>query len=76
MIIAQDLTDGNTDDARTALDLIDEVDGDMASLTADAAYDTIAIYDAAAARGATSFRQECQQRDRTDPTLAIARSDE
>ncbi len=31
---------------------IDEVEGDIASFTADAAYDTIAIYDAVAARGA------------------------
>ena len=46
------LTGGNADDARTALGLIDEVDADMASVTADAAYDTLAIYDAAAARGA------------------------
>jgi hypothetical protein len=52
MIIAEVLTDGNADDARTALGLIDEVDGDMASFTADAAYDTIAIYEAAGARGA------------------------
>ncbi len=52
VIVAEVLTDGNADDARTALGLIDEVDGDMASFTADAAYDTIAIYDAAAARGA------------------------
>jgi IS5 family transposase len=52
VIVAEVLTDGNADDARTALVLIDEVDGDMASFTADAAYDTIAIYDAAAARGA------------------------
>ena len=52
VIVAEVLTDGNADDARTALGLIDEVDGDMASFTADAAYDTTAIYDAAAARGA------------------------
>jgi len=52
VIIAEVLTDGNADDARTALGLIDEVDGDLASFTADAAYDTIAIYDAAAERGA------------------------
>jgi hypothetical protein len=51
VIIAEVLTDGNADDARTALGLIDEMD-DVASFTADAAYDTIAIYDAATARGA------------------------
>ncbi len=38
VIVAEILTDGNADDARTALGLIDEVDRDMASFTADAAY--------------------------------------
>jgi IS5 family transposase len=52
MIIAAVLTDGNADDARTALGLIVAVDGELASFTADAAYDTIAIYDAAVARDA------------------------
>jgi hypothetical protein len=52
VIVAEVLTDGNADDARTALGLIDDVDGEIASFTADAAYDTIAIYDAAAAHGA------------------------
>ncbi len=52
MIVAEALTDGNADDARSAPGLIDDVDGDIASLTADAAYDTTAIYNAAAARRA------------------------
>jgi IS5 family transposase len=52
VIVAEALTDGNADDAKTALDFIDRVGGDIASLTADAAYDTLAIYDASAARGA------------------------
>jgi IS5 family transposase len=51
VIVAEVLTDGNADDARTALGLIDEMD-EIESFTADAAYDTIAIYDAAAAHGA------------------------
>ena len=50
VIVAGTLTDGNTDDAKTALDLIDEIEGDISSVTADAAYDTLAIYHAAAAR--------------------------
>ena len=41
------------DDATTALDLIDKVEGDVSCLTADAAYDTRGIYEAAGARGAT-----------------------
>jgi hypothetical protein len=46
------LTDGCADDARAALELIDMVDGDIESLTADPANDTLDIYDASAARGA------------------------
>ncbi len=41
VIVAQVLTDGNTDDAVTGLSLIEEVGGDIASFTADAACDTI-----------------------------------
>jgi IS5 family transposase len=52
VIVAEVLTDGNADDAKTAQSLMDQVAGDLASFTADAAYDTIAIYDAAAERGA------------------------
>jgi IS5 family transposase len=52
VIVAEVLTDGNADDPNTALDLLDEIENDLASFTADAAYDTIAIYEAAAARGA------------------------
>jgi hypothetical protein len=52
VIVAQALTNGNTDDAATGLGLIDAIEGDISSFTADAAYDTIAIYDAAGARGA------------------------
>jgi hypothetical protein len=50
-IIAQTLTHGSADDARTAMDLIDGIEDDIASFTADAAYDTLAIYDVSAARG-------------------------
>ena len=49
VIIAEALTEGHVDDATTALHLIDAVDGDIASVTADGAYDSIAIYDAAGA---------------------------
>jgi len=51
-IVAGALTHGSADDAKTAVDFIDEVESDIRSFTADAAYDTIAIYDAAEARGA------------------------
>jgi len=52
LIVAEALTHGSADDAKTAVDFIDEVENDVQSFTADAAYDTIAIYDAAEARGA------------------------
>ena len=52
VIVAQVLTDGNADDAVTGVGLIDDVEGSIASFTADAAYDTVAIYEAAGARGA------------------------
>ena len=52
VIVAHALTGGHVDDATTALDLIDTVEGDVSCLTADAAYDTRGIYEAAGARGA------------------------
>jgi len=51
-IVAQVLTDSKVDDARTGLDLIEQVEGKVACITADPAYDTIAIYDAVLVRGA------------------------
>ena len=51
VIIAQTLTDATVDDAAIGLTLIREVDGALASVTGDAAYDTVAFYDAATARG-------------------------
>ena len=51
-IVAHTLTDSNADDAPTGLKLIDAVNGDISSVTADGAYDTIAIYEAAAVHGA------------------------
>ena len=52
-IVAHVLTDGSVDDATTALTLIEAVDSVVSRFTADGAYDTIAIYQAAGARGAT-----------------------
>jgi IS5 family transposase len=53
VIIAHALTEGTVDDATTAIALIKAVDGGIASITGDAAYDAFAFYDAAGARGAT-----------------------
>ena len=52
-IVAHALTESAVDDATTGIGLIAGVDADLARVTADAAYDTIAFYDAAGARGAT-----------------------
>ena len=53
VIVAQALTDAHLDDATMGVTLIRKVDGDISSVTADSAYDTIAVYEAAGVRGAT-----------------------
>jgi IS5 family transposase len=52
-IVAHALTEATVDDATTGIDLMEAVHGDLASVTADAAYDTVAFYEAARAQGAT-----------------------
>ena len=52
VIVAHALTDAQADDAMTGITLIDAVEGALASVTGDAAYDTVAFYEAAGARGA------------------------
>jgi hypothetical protein len=52
VIVAQALTDATTDDALTGITLMEAVDREVASVTADPAYDTIAFYDAATEHGA------------------------
>jgi IS5 family transposase len=51
-IIAQVLTDSSVDDPSTGLKILNGVRGKPSSVTGDAAYDTVAIYDAASSRGA------------------------
>jgi IS5 family transposase len=53
VIVAHALTEATVDDATTAIELIKAVHGGVASVTGDAAYDSMAFYDAAGARGAT-----------------------
>jgi len=48
VIVAEVLTDGDVNDAKAALDLIDGVKCCITSITADAAYDTLALYEASA----------------------------
>ena len=52
-IVTYALTDSTGDDATTGVGLIQVVDDDIARVTADAAYDTVAFYEAAGVRGAT-----------------------
>ena len=63
------LTGATGDDATTALDLRDAVDGPLVRVTADAAYDTVAVYEASRARGATVVIPPA----RTRTSLATAR---
>jgi hypothetical protein len=83
VIVARILTDGDVNDARTALALIDNVEGEIESLTADAAYDTLGIYSASAARGvevvippsksATRSRQRRSRSSARDRTIMRVR---
>ena len=47
------LTEATGDDATTTLNLLTAVEGSLVRVTADAAYDTVAVYETAGARGAT-----------------------
>ena len=47
------LTEETGEDATTALDLLTAVEGPLVRVTADAAYDTVGVYETAGARGAT-----------------------
>jgi hypothetical protein len=51
-IVGHALTAATVDDATAGIELIEAVDGAIRSVTADGAYDTIAIYEAATVRGA------------------------
>ena len=46
------MAEAPADDAITGISLVDEVDGHLTRVTADPAYDTLAFYGAAGARGA------------------------
>ena len=53
MILVHTLTEATGDAATTALDLLTAVEGPLVRVTADAASDTVAVYETATARGAT-----------------------
>ena len=52
VIVAQALTEATVDDATVGIELIGAAAGDVPSVMADAAYDTVAFYEAASARHA------------------------
>ena len=53
VIVAHALTEPTVDAATIGIDLIETVDDEIARVTADAAYDTVAFYEAAGMRDAT-----------------------
>ena len=69
-ILVHTLTEATGDDATTALDLLNAVDGPLVRITADAAYDTVAVYETVTARGATVVIPPARDGDRP---LATAR---
>ena len=78
VIVAHVLTEATVDDATVGIDLIGAAAGDIASVTADAAYDTVAFYEAASARTRgwscrRPGRRRCRAADRAR-VRAIARS--
>ncbi len=53
VILVHTLTEATGDDATTALDLLTAVESPLVRVTADAASDTVAVYETPTARGAT-----------------------
>jgi IS5 family transposase len=76
IVVAEALTKGNVDDSNTALSLIDKMKVPISSFTADAAYDTTAIYEAAGVRGAKVVvpPRKTATRSRQRSTLPSARN--
>ena len=77
VIVALALTETCVDDVTTGSTLIEEVDGVLGRVTANAAYDTIGFYEAAGPRGATVVvlpTSTATEADRLDtlPTLSYA----
>ena len=69
VIVACALTEPTADDAMTGISLVDEVDGHLTRVTADPAYDTLAFYGAAGARGALLHESSLARTMPTDRIL-------
>ena len=76
VIVAHALTEPTGDDATIGIDLIERVDDEIARVTADAAYDTVAFYEAAGMRDATVVvpPSKTASVSRRRPAVARARS--
>ena len=74
VIVAHARTAATGDDATTGVELIEAVNDDIASVTADAAYDTVGFYDAAGARGATGVVPADQDGQGVPTEAAVERS--
>ena len=70
VISVHTLTEETGDDATTALDLLTAVEGPLVRVTADAAYDTVAVYETA---GGAGVRQSLSHRTGRRTYLATAR---
>ena len=68
------LTEETGDDATTALDLLTAVDGPLVRVTADAAYDTVAVYETAGGAGCDGRRPTGQDGERLCPRPTVARA--
>ena len=66
------LTEETGDEATTALDLLTAVEGPLVRVTADAAYDTVAVYETAGALGGDSRRPTGQDGERLWAPPAVA----
>ena len=68
------LTEATGDDATTALDLLTAVEGPLVRVTADAAYDTVAVYETAGGAGCDGRHPTGQDGERLWPRPAVARA--
>ena len=88
VIVAHALTEPTVDAATIGIDLIETVDDEIARVTADAAYETVAFYEAAGMRDATVVvppsktarvsrrRPRSRARDRTITDVSVRRQTE
>ena len=74
VILVHTLTEATSDDATTALDLLNAVDGHLVRVTAEAAYDTVAVYEKGDGAGCDSHNPTGQDGEHIWPRPAVARA--